>query len=113
MDFVADVDVDFVCAKQDAHLAANQRTKIRCGDNGIFKGVPLTKEEIVSLVNETVKPLIDEAMKAVVDAVVTEDKLETDEEKKAAEAKMAYSVEGKGGVGSYMDFLQLPAANRG
>ena len=37
--------VDFVCVKQDAHLAANQRTKIRCGDNGIFKGVPLTKEQ--------------------------------------------------------------------
>ena len=40
-----DVNVDFVCVKQDAHLAANQRTKIRCGDNGIFKGVPLTKEQ--------------------------------------------------------------------
>lgn len=32
-------------AKQDTHLADNQSKDIRCGDNGIFKGVPLTKEE--------------------------------------------------------------------
>ena len=31
--------------KQDTHLAGNQQGAIRCGDNGIFKGVPLTKEE--------------------------------------------------------------------
>lgn len=31
--------------KQDKHLAGNQVKEIRCGDNGIFKGVPLTKEE--------------------------------------------------------------------
>ena len=74
---------------------------------------PMTKEDIVTLINETVKPLIEESMKAVVDAVVTEDKQETDEDKAAAEAKMAYSVEGKGGSGSYLDFLNLPAANRG
>ena len=30
---------------QDIHLAKNQSEKIKCGDNGIFKGVPLTKEE--------------------------------------------------------------------
>lgn len=30
---------------QDKHLAANQAEEIRCGDNGIFKGVPLTVEE--------------------------------------------------------------------
>ena len=39
------VDVDFLCVEQDTHLAANQSGKIRCGDNGIFKGVPLTKEQ--------------------------------------------------------------------
>lgn len=39
------VDVDFMCVKQDTHLAANQSEKIRCGDNGIFKGVPLTAEQ--------------------------------------------------------------------
>lgn len=31
--------------KQDEHLANNQSKEIRCGDNGIFKGVPLTREE--------------------------------------------------------------------
>lgn len=31
--------------KQDTHLANNQAKEIRCGDNGIFKGVPLTAEE--------------------------------------------------------------------
>ena len=31
--------------KQDEHLANNQTGKIRCGDNGIFKGVPLTENE--------------------------------------------------------------------
>jgi S-adenosylmethionine synthetase len=40
-----DVDVDFVCVKQDGILARNQSGKIRCGDNGIFKGVPLTEEQ--------------------------------------------------------------------
>lgn len=40
-----DADVDFVEVPQDKHLAKNQEDKIRCGDNGIFKGVPLTKEQ--------------------------------------------------------------------
>lgn len=30
---------------QDEHLAKNQDDKIRCGDNGIFKGVPVSNEE--------------------------------------------------------------------
>ena len=30
---------------QDTHLAENQSEKIRCGDNGIFKGMPLTNEQ--------------------------------------------------------------------
>lgn len=30
---------------QDTHLAGNQAKEVRCGDNGIFKGVPLTDEE--------------------------------------------------------------------
>ena len=37
--------VDFVCVKQDVYLAQNQSEGPKCGDNGIFKGVPLTKEE--------------------------------------------------------------------
>ena len=39
------VDVDYVEVPQDRHLSDNQEGKIRCGDNGIFKGVPLTKEQ--------------------------------------------------------------------
>ncbi|MEE0929601.1 MAG: S-adenosylmethionine synthetase N-terminal domain-containing protein [Acutalibacteraceae bacterium] len=30
---------------QDVELAKNQEEKIRCGDNGIFKGMPLTEEQ--------------------------------------------------------------------
>lgn len=40
-----DVQVDFVEVPQDAHLAKNQSEEIRCGDNGIFKGVPVTDEQ--------------------------------------------------------------------
>lgn len=40
-----DVKLDCVIAPQDIHLAKNQKDKIRCGDNGIFKGVPLTEEQ--------------------------------------------------------------------
>ena len=41
-----DILVDFKSYQQDVHLANNQSEKIRCGDNGIFKGMPLTKEQI-------------------------------------------------------------------
>lgn len=40
-----DVSVDYREYKQDIHLAENQSGKIRCGDNGIFKGMPLTNEQ--------------------------------------------------------------------
>ncbi len=30
---------------QDRHLAYNQRWGLRCGDNGIFRGVPVTEEQ--------------------------------------------------------------------
>ena len=39
------VDVDYVEVPQDVELAKNQEEKIRCGDNGIFKGMPTTREE--------------------------------------------------------------------
>ena len=39
------VELDLQIVKQDSHLAENQKDKIRCGDNGIFKGVPLTEEQ--------------------------------------------------------------------
>ena len=37
--------VDFKCVKQDVILAKNQSRGFKCGDNGIFKGVPLTMEQ--------------------------------------------------------------------
>ena len=40
-----DVTVLYKEIPQDKHLAENQNGKIRCGDNGIFKGVPTNAEE--------------------------------------------------------------------
>ena len=40
------VKLDLDIVKQDINLANNQKDNIRCGDNGIFKGVPLSDEEI-------------------------------------------------------------------
>ena len=37
--------VNFAYVKQDEHLANNQVGGIRCGDNGIFKGMPVTEEQ--------------------------------------------------------------------
>lgn len=41
------IDVDIKFTAQDGILAQNQEKGIRCGDNGIFKGMPLTEEEKV------------------------------------------------------------------
>ena len=40
-----EIVLDYHEVKQDNHLAKNQEGKIRCGDNGIFKGVLLTEEQ--------------------------------------------------------------------
>lgn len=40
-----DLRLDLQVVEQDNHLAQNQAEKVRCGDNGIFKGVPLTQEQ--------------------------------------------------------------------
>ena len=40
-----DMTKDIVLVPQDIHLSKNQEKEIRCGDNGIFKGVPLRKED--------------------------------------------------------------------
>ena len=40
------VSVNLISVPQDKHLADNQDKTIKCGDNGIFKGVPLTVEEL-------------------------------------------------------------------
>ena len=37
--------VQLVMVQQDPILASNQNGAVRCGDNGIFKGIPLTDEE--------------------------------------------------------------------
>lgn len=39
------IAVEVILAKQDEYLANNQKEKIRCGDNGIFKGMPINYEE--------------------------------------------------------------------
>lgn len=39
------VKKDIVIVRQDKHLSKNQEETIRCGDNGIFKGIPLTDED--------------------------------------------------------------------
>lgn len=41
-----EVQVDCIIVPQDEHLANNQEDGIKCGDNGIFKGVPLTDEQV-------------------------------------------------------------------
>lgn len=40
-----DVIITYLKVPQDEHLADNQKETIKCGDNGIFKGVPLTEEQ--------------------------------------------------------------------
>ncbi len=40
-----EVEPDIVIVPQDTHLSKNQADAIRCGDNGIFKGLPLTDEQ--------------------------------------------------------------------
>lgn len=47
--------VDFRQVPQDEHLAENQVEKIKCGDNGIFKGVLTSQEE--NLLTKTVEEL--------------------------------------------------------
>ena len=51
------VDVAYLEVPQDAHLAENQTEKIKCGDNGIFKGVLTSPEE--NLLAKTVMELYD------------------------------------------------------
>lgn len=40
-----DLVVNYTQVYQDEHLSANQRDGFRCGDNGIFKGAPVTREQ--------------------------------------------------------------------
>lgn len=49
-----DIRIDYKEVAQDSHLASNQDGVIRCGDNGIFKGMPVSYEEfyLTSLVQD-------------------------------------------------------------
>lgn len=40
-----EIKLKWVDAQQDKHLNDNQKKEIRCGDNGIFKGMPVTLEQ--------------------------------------------------------------------
>lgn len=40
------IKVDLQLVPQDRHLAKNQEYGVRCGDNGIFKGMPVTDEQL-------------------------------------------------------------------
>ena len=41
-----DVTPNIHIVPQDTHLSDNQSKGFRCGDNGIFKGMPLTEEQV-------------------------------------------------------------------
>ena len=65
-----DIEVDIVIVPQDKHLSDNQADGFKCGDNGIFKGMPLTEEqkalskiarEIYTLYPTDGKYILDEA----------------------------------------------------
>ena len=51
------INVGYMNVKQDEHLSKNQEEEIRCGDNGIFKGVPLTKGE--KTISETARKIYE------------------------------------------------------
>lgn len=40
------LEISLVQTEQDKHLSDNQRTGFKCGDNGIFKGAPVTNEQL-------------------------------------------------------------------
>lgn len=40
-----DIKPNILIVPQDTYLSKNQQGKLRCGDNGIFKGIPLTQEQ--------------------------------------------------------------------
>lgn len=50
--------LNYTKVAQDAHLSDNQRSGFRCGDNGIFKGVPVTDEQFQ--LSEIARDLYDE-----------------------------------------------------
>lgn len=54
--------------QQDEHLAANQKQKIRCGDNGIFRGMPITSEqELLTLIARHITEAVPYDGKYIID----------------------------------------------
>lgn len=39
------ISLTYIESKQDGHLSKNQEYSMNCGDNGIFRGVPINKEQ--------------------------------------------------------------------
>lgn len=78
--------LDLKIVKQDIYLAKNQDDKIRCGDNGIFKGVPLRKEDIeLSKIARDIYNMIPSDGKYVLDddkLIICQSNIETKELKK-------------------------------
>lgn len=80
---------------QDSHLAANQQGKIRCGDNGIFRGMPLTDEQrLLSLIDEELthkyqadgKYIIDDASRRL---IICQSNAKADDIRKVVEQLLA------------------------
>lgn len=62
------IELDYIEVEQDPHLADNQNDGFRCGDNGIFKGVPVTQEENnLSLLARTIYKAIPYDGKYIID----------------------------------------------
>lgn len=78
--------LDLQLVEQDIHLAKNQNKKIRCGDNGIFKGMPLRKEDkTLSQIARNIYKIIPSDGKYILDKdklVICQSNIKTKELKK-------------------------------
>lgn len=60
--------IDILQVRQDAHLAKNQEGAIRCGDNGIFIGIPTDiEEEMLTEIMQKLYRVIPADGKAILD----------------------------------------------
>ena len=63
-----DVYTEYIESRQDIHLSENQERMIRCGDNGIFKGVvPTLEEELLSYFSSRMDYFFDSDGKYIID----------------------------------------------
>lgn len=76
--------LDLKVVEQDPFLASNQEEKIRCGDNGIFKGMPLRQEdmklskiahEIYDTIQSDGKYILDKDKLVICQSNISNDKL--------------------------------------